>query len=124
MTTTTLLSRQCYTGTHGSASWCGKAVDDRRRFAAFLRDVVGRRVADEESVFAADLRGLATTDMAAEQVERLLQAVPDPKSSEIGEGVGGVCADEHLPRCSALDSQSPGSLRFFPNPPEAPEDVT
>ena len=80
-----LPSRVCYTGAHGSASWCGKAVDDRRRFAAFLRDVVGQRVADEESGFAADLQGLATTDMATEQVERLLRSVPDPKGWEIGE---------------------------------------
>lgn len=87
MTATTLPSRLCYTGAHGSASWCGKAVDDRRRFAVFLRDVVGRRVADEESGFAADLRGLATTDMATEQVERLLQSVPDPQGWEIGEAL-------------------------------------
>ena len=85
MPATMLPSRVCYTGAHGSASWCGKAVDDRRRFAAFLRDVVGQRVADEESGFAADLQGLATTDMATEQVERLLRSVPDPKGWEIGE---------------------------------------
>jgi len=90
MTATTLPSRLlCYTGAYGngSASWCGKAVDDRRRFVAFLHDVVGRRVTDEESGFAADLRGLATTDMATEQVERLLRAVPDPKGWEIGEAL-------------------------------------
>lgn len=62
-------------------------MDDRRRFAAFLRDVVGQRVADEESGFAADLQGLATTDMATEQVERLLRSVPDPKGWEIGEAL-------------------------------------
>ena len=44
-------------------------------------------VADEESGFAADLRGLATTDMATEQVERLLRAVPDPEDWEIGEAL-------------------------------------
>jgi len=96
MPATTLPSRQCYTGAHGSASWCGKAVDDHRRFAAFLHDVVGRRVTDEESGFAADLRGLATTDMATEQVERLLRACPGLQGLGNWGGVGGMCAAGRL----------------------------
>ena len=87
MPATMLSASVCYTGNYGSASWRGKAVGDCRHFAMFLRDVVGQRVADEESGFAADLRGLATTDMATEQVEHLLRSVPDPKGWEIGEAL-------------------------------------
>ncbi|MYE21495.1 MAG: hypothetical protein F4X84_03795 [Synechococcus sp. SB0662_bin_45] len=50
------------------------------------RFLVGKAV-DDRKCFAADLRGLATTDMATEQVERLLRAVPDPKGWEIGEAL-------------------------------------
>lgn len=113
MTATAFPSRVCYTGAHGNASWCGKAVDDRRRFAAFLGDVVGRRVADEESGFAADLRGLATTDMASEQVERLLRAVPDPKGWEIGEALAECALREdsghemHWPWNMVRDRRTP-----------------
>ena len=113
MTATVFPSRVCYTGAHGNASWCGKAVDDRRRFAAFLGDVVGRRVADEESGFAADLRGLATTDMASEQVERLLRAVPDPQGWEIGEALAECALREdsghemHWPWNMVRDRRTP-----------------
>ncbi|MCY3537018.1 MAG: hypothetical protein F4025_03255 [Synechococcus sp. SB0669_bin_7] len=72
-------------------------------------------MADEESGFAADLRG-ATTDMATEQVERLLRAVPDPKGWEIGEGVGGMCADE---RCCTRFAISWFSQIFLESPRSA-----
>lgn len=113
MTAAVLPSRVCYTGAHGSASWCGKAVDDRRRFVAFLGDVVSRRVTDEESGFAADLHGLATTDMATEQVERLLRAVPDPKRWEIGEALAECALREdsghemHWPWNTVRDRRTP-----------------
>ena len=100
-----------------SASWCGKVVDDRRRFVAFLRDVAGRRVTDEEPGFAADLRGLATTDMATEQVERLLQAVPDPKGWEIGEALAECVLREdsgyemHWPWNTVRDHRTPRASR-------------
>jgi hypothetical protein len=85
MATAVLTSRISYSESHESASWSGREVTDGAEFAAFLRDVVGPRIADSESGFEDALRGLATTDMAVDQVERLFRAVPDPEDWEIGE---------------------------------------
>jgi len=87
MTATMLLSRLCYTAAYGSSSYFGKAVANRSRFATFFHDVAGQRVPDKESGFAANLRGLATTDMAPEQAKRLLQSVLDSRGWEIGKAV-------------------------------------
>lgn len=87
MTTAALTSTVRYSGSYGSAAWIGREVSDREHFTAFLRDVVRSRVSDAQSGFEADLRGLATTNMATEQVERLLRAVPDPAGWEIGEAL-------------------------------------
>ncbi|MYA91718.1 MAG: hypothetical protein F4094_02155 [Synechococcus sp. SB0672_bin_6] len=71
------------------------------------------RCADEESGFAADLRGLATTDMATDQVERLLRAVPDPKGWEIGEALAECVLREdsnyemHWPWNTVRDRRTP-----------------
>jgi hypothetical protein len=84
---TALASAIVYSGVHQGASWCGRAVNDREQFACFLREVVRPRIADADSGFETDLRSLATTDMATDQVERLLRAVPDPEGWEIGEAL-------------------------------------
>jgi len=76
-----------YYGCKGSASWEGRIVDDRAKFAEYMREVVQPRIADAESSFEADLRALATTGMATEFVERLLNAVPSPEGWEIGEAL-------------------------------------
>lgn len=87
MSSVALASTLCYSNSHDSASWRGLAVNDRSKFIAFLRKVVKPRVADTESGFEADLRGLATTDMAIDQVARLLRSVPEPEGWEIGEAL-------------------------------------
>src|SRR5690606_40901739 len=76
-----------YQGQHGSASWEGRRVADAKRFTGFLRDVVRPRVVDEPALFEPDLRGLATTGMATEFVERVLKAVPEPEGWEVGEAL-------------------------------------
>jgi hypothetical protein len=83
--TPTLDSTICYSGHNTSTSWEGRHVVDGARFARFAREVVGPRVADAASSFASDLRGMATTGMATEFVERLLQAVPEAEGWEVGE---------------------------------------
>lgn len=110
---TTLGSTVVYSGAHGSASWRGRAVDDRGRFASFLREVVKPRLDDEETGFEADLRGLATTDMATEHVAKLLRATHAPEGWEIGEALA-ECAlrtdsglEIHWPWNTARDRRTP-----------------
>ena len=84
-----------YSGAKGSASWEGRVVRDKVRFTRYLRDTVSPRVTDPTSPFST-LRGLATTGMKTEFVERLLKAVPEPKSWEIGEALAEcLLCDDH-----------------------------
>jgi hypothetical protein len=102
-----------YQGQTGGACWEGRHVADPKRFASFMRQVVRPRVADEASAFEPDLRGLATTGMATELVERLLHAVPEPQGWEIGEALA-ECALEndsgrevHWPWNTVRDRRTP-----------------
>lgn len=113
MTTPALASTISYSDSHSGASWCGRSVGDRAQFVTFLRQVVRPRIADAESGFEADVRGLATTDMAVDQVERLLRAVPDPEGWEIGEALA-ECAlqsdsgrEFHWPWNTVRDRRTP-----------------
>jgi hypothetical protein len=84
-----LESKICYSGSNGSASWIGRRVDNADVFRRYVKERVRARVDDDEAgdPFAAELRGMATTGMATEFVERLLRAVPEDKSWEIGEAL-------------------------------------
>ena len=74
-----------YSGRAGAVRWEGRSVDHREQFERYLRDVVRPRLADEESTFDGELRGLATTGVETRFVEQVLQAIPEPKTWEIGE---------------------------------------
>ena len=71
-----------YSGSLGSAQWCGFEVSDEDRFKSYMAGRVSARVKDDDAhdPFAAELRGMATTGMATEFVEDLLRAVPEEKS--------------------------------------------
>jgi hypothetical protein len=108
-----LASTVSYQGQHGSACWEGRHVADANRFAGFVREVVRPRVFDESASFEPDLRGLATTGMTPEFVERLLKAVPEPKGWEVGEALA-ECALErdsgrqvHWPWNTVRDRRTP-----------------
>ena len=92
--TATLGSAICYSGHAESARWEGRHVSDAERFKGFVREVVRPRVADSASSFESDLRGLATTGMATEFVERVLEAVSEPEDWEVGEAIA-ECALQH-----------------------------
>lgn len=87
MTQAAMASKIEYSGKSGSASWEGHWVKDDAHFKEFVRGVVRDRVADAASPFDVELRGLATTGMATEFVERLLRSVPEPKDWEVGEAL-------------------------------------
>ena len=78
-------SSVAYSGTADPVRWEGRVVDDRGRFGRYMREAVRPRITDEASSFDAELQGLATTGLETRFVERLLRAVPDPASWEIGE---------------------------------------
>lgn len=85
--TVALSSAVCYQGRSGSACWEGRHVADATKFVGFVRDLVRPRIVDDASSFEPDLRGLATTGMATEFVERLLNSVPESQDWEIGEAL-------------------------------------
>ena len=78
-------SSVAYSGTADPVRWEGRVVGDRQRFGRYMREAVRPRISDEASSFSAELQGLATTGLEARFVARLLRAVPDPESWEIGE---------------------------------------
>lgn len=94
MSASALASEIEYTAKSGSALWEGRCVKDAKQFTGFVRNVVRPRITDAASPFEADLRGLATTGMATEFIERLLKAVPDPEDWEVGEALA-ECALQH-----------------------------
>lgn len=95
MTKAVLTSSTCYTGTHESASWSGHNVTDATQFTTYLRSIVRDRVDDVHTGFEAELRGMATTEMAIDYVETLLRAVPEEKAWAIGEALAEcVLADD------------------------------
>jgi len=86
-----------YSGSQDSVQWRGHLVVDEDRFRAYLAERVKARTEDDEGQdpFAAELRGMATTGMATDFVERLLRAVPEEKSWAIGEALAEcVLADD------------------------------
>lgn len=86
---TALAPEICYRGGEGSSQRVGCAVRDGERFRQYVRERVRVRVEDDEqhAPFASELRGMATTGMSTEFVEKLLRTVPEEKSWAIGEAL-------------------------------------
>jgi hypothetical protein len=109
----TLGSAICYSGRATSACWEGRHVPDAARFKRFVREVVRPRVADSGSSFESDIRGLATTGMATEFVEHLLNAVPEPEGWEVGEALAECALQQdsgrevHWPWNTVRDRRTP-----------------
>lgn len=74
-----------YSGTYLGAQWYGHEVVDENRFKSYMASRVKARIEDEEDSFAVELRGMATTGMSSEFVEKLLRAVPGEKPWAVGE---------------------------------------
>ena len=104
-----------YSGQDGSASWEGRHIADVAEFKRFLKEIVRPRMADEQSPFEPHLRGLATTGMSAQFVEKLLKAVPEAQSWEIGEAIAectlGSCfgGTVHWPWNMVRDRRTPSA---------------
>ena len=86
-----------YSGSKDSAQWRGHVVVDEDRFKSYVAGRAKARMEDDEAQgqFAAELHGMATTGMATEFVETLLQAVSEEKSWAVGEALAEcVLADD------------------------------
>jgi len=96
MVVPSLPAKICYQGSHQAARWAGYQVDDGGTFRNFLTGPVRERVKDAEvqDEFRVELRGLATTGMATEFLERFLKAVPEERPWEVGEALA-ECLLEH-----------------------------
>ena len=82
-----LSSSATYSASIGSVRWEGRVVTDTDRFKRYMREVVRARIKDDDSSFDTDIRGLQTTGMATDFVERLLCSVPEPEAWEVGEAL-------------------------------------
>lgn len=89
MTVVSLDSTDHYSGSHDNASWFGRVVADEDCFKSYVATRVRARVEDDgaHDPFEAELRGMATTGMQTEFIEKLLRAVPEEKSWAVGEAL-------------------------------------
>lgn len=80
---------QAYPAAGVAQCWRGVKIDDADEFDVYLRGPVWDRVNDAEfeADLAQDLQALATTDMATQTLESLLNAVVTPQDWEIGEAM-------------------------------------
>lgn len=112
MSSSVLGSQVCYHGLSGSALWEGRFVRDAESFESFVRNVVFPRISDQES-FEEHLRGLATTDLATEHLERVLRATPPVEDWEIGEALAECVLQQdsgreiHWPWNTVCDRRTP-----------------
>jgi hypothetical protein len=77
-------------------AWNGISVDDQAEFNAFLSGPARGRLFDEEqhTQYEADLRALATTEMASDTITRLLASEPDKEPWEVGEALAECLLEE------------------------------
>lgn len=101
MTAPALASTVRYSGAHLNTSWLGRAVTDRNAFATYVCEVVKDRVEDVHTGFEAELRGLATTGMETDFVEKLLSSVPEENAWAVGEALAEcmLAGDENREVC-------------------------
>jgi len=105
----------CYEGSARSTQWTGVRATEPGQLADYIRGRVRSRLEDSaaQGAFAAELRGMATTGMATQFVEQLLEAVPDEPSWSIGEAFAEcVLADDETrevvwPWNQARDKRTP-----------------
>jgi len=102
-----------YSKNDGQVKWHGKSVDDQGEFNAFLSGPTGRRLFDEEqhTQYEADLRALATTEMASDTITRLLASEPTKEPWEVGEALAESLLEEErgvkFPWNSERDKRTP-----------------
>lgn len=89
---------QAYPAAGVDQCWRGVNIDNADEFDVYLRGPVWNRVNDTEfeADLAQDLQALATTDMAIQTLETLLNAVVAPQDWEIGEAMAECLLGDEL----------------------------
>ena len=82
-----LNSRSVYSDSVGCVQWEGRVVESEHAFKRYMREVVRPHAADKELLFEQEMLGLAVTNMETQFVSHLLNARPQPKSSDLGEAL-------------------------------------
>lgn len=104
-----------FKNTTGVVNWSGYQISSEEMFVDFLSHTVRPRFQDlaEKNEYAAEMRALASTDMSTEYVERLLAAIPEPESDDVGEAIADclLVSDSsrtiHWPWNTRRDRRSP-----------------
>jgi len=80
----------------GQVKWRGWSIDDQEEFNGFLSGPTRSRLFDEKqhTRYEADLRALATTEMASDTITRLLASEPDKELWEVGEALAECLLEE------------------------------
>jgi hypothetical protein len=93
-----LSTTQAYPAVGVAQCWRGVNINDADEFDVYLRGPVWDRVNDAEfeADLAQDLQALATTDMATQTLESLLNAVVTPQDWEIGEAMAECLLSDEI----------------------------
>lgn len=78
-----------YRGNQGQVAWHGKHAAVAAGFDTYVRDRVSKRLFDDKhrADIEADLRALATTQMASDTLRQLLRSDPEKNPWEVGEAL-------------------------------------
>jgi len=93
-----------YSKNDGQVIWHGKSVDDQGEFNAFLSGPTRSCLFDEgqHAQYEADLRALATTEMASDTITQLLASEPDKEPWEVGEALAESLLEEERGKTSGV----------------------
>src|SRR5437773_3504677 len=86
-----------FEGSQGQVHWHGFSLQSREQFREYLAGPVKRVLVDAENaeVFEAEMRALASTGMAGETLQQLLDSVPPKQAWEVGEALAGCFINAH-----------------------------
>lgn len=92
--------RIAYEGNDGCAHWAGHEVGDAEHTRAFLNGAVRYRAEDEPAtgMFEDELRALATTDMAVDNLSQFLNDSVEREGWELGEAFAEVLLEQDTHR--------------------------
>jgi hypothetical protein len=108
-----LTYNSAYLENDGQVKWHGKRVEDPDEFSAFMSSSTRSRLFDEEqySRYEADLRALATTEMASDTITQLLTSEPEKEPWEVGEALAECLLEDErgvkFPWNSERDKRTP-----------------
>lgn len=108
-----LAHRICYEDIRGTVGYSGHQIKDSEAFRLYLGDSVRSRLedADQTETFHADLRALATTEMASTTLSALMSSTITRQAWEVGEALAECLLHDtvqaHWPWNTERDKRTP-----------------